>query len=94
MRTASSVHQQHERDRAVRRSGQLRAALIGTSALASLGIAGALGLSALNGQTSTAATTPTSTNGQGTSSRLQPGLSNSGSLSSGTGSSHATTQGS
>lgn len=51
-------HQGHQRDRAVRRAGRVRAALVGGATAASVGVAGVLGLTALTSAPASSATRP------------------------------------
>lgn len=70
-------HLARERDRAVRRAGRLRAALVGGATAASVGIAGVLGFTAVaNGTTSSVTPqAPSGTSSQGASSGTsRPGL--------------------
>ena len=96
------------RDRALRRSARLRRTLVGGSAAASLGIAAALGLGALDqslsatatssgGSSSSGSSSGTSSGGTSSSGTTDSGSSSTRStpqLSSGSGSSHASTGGS
>lgn len=92
----------HERDRAVRRSGRVRLALVGGATAASVGVAGVLGLTALTtGSASSAATTSPARQQSGTEQPRQAGLvadlktfATGQQVGNGSGASHATTKGS
>jgi|tagenome__1003787_1003787.scaffolds.fasta_scaffold19430407_2 hypothetical protein len=83
--------QNTNRDQAVRRSGQIRRALVGTSVAGSLGLAVVLGVGAL-GTGSTVA--DGSTTSQSSQTSEQSSTAGSVTLGQGTGSSHASTSGS
>jgi hypothetical protein len=86
-----------DRDRALRRAGRVRRALVGGSVAASLAIAGLAGAGALASSSSTAAAHAVTgtTSSSGASSNANVAHSTSGtSLGTGSGTSHATTSGS
>ena len=89
MTTAPRPDVSHDRDRAVRRAGRLRRAVVGSAVAATLGVSALVGTGALGGTAATtAAGTGTSTTSTSSSTATTPTLSN------GTGSSHATSSGS
>lgn len=89
MTTAPRPDVSHDRDRAVRRAGRLRRAVVGSAVAATLGVSALVGTGALGGTAATtAAGTGTSTTSTSSSTATTPTLSN------GTGSLHATSSGS
>lgn len=100
MTRSTSSHQGPQRDRAVRRAGRVRAALVGGATAAAVGLAGVLGLTTLTAGPASSASAPAQQPAadRSTKSSLIADLQSFGSgqpVSSGNGSStHATTQGS
>lgn len=97
MTTAPRPDVSHDRDRAVRRAGRLRRAVVGSAVAATLGVSALVGAGALGG---TAASTASTATGTSTTSSTSTGSGSTSStattptLSSGAGSSHATSSGS
>ena len=98
MTTAPRPDVSHDRDRAVRRAGRLRRAVVGSAVAATLGVSALVGTGALGGTAATTAagtgTSTTSTSSTSTSSGSTSSTATTPTLSSGTGSSHATSSGS
>lgn len=96
MTTAPRPDVSHDRDRAVRRAGRLRRAVVGSAVAATLGVSALVGTGALGGTAATTAagTGTSTTSATSTSSGSTSSTATTPTLSSGTGSSHATSSGS
>ena len=97
MTTAPRPDVSHDRDRAVRRAGRLRRAVVGSAVAATLGVSALVGTGALGRHrtaTTAAGTGTSTTSATSTSSGSTSSTATTPTLSSGTGSSHATSSGS